>query len=93
MSNVVYDSRDVFNRINRRISKKDNQGHIVWDNSFLSHVTACSHEIIQYVARFARMTKAEIDSHIQPLLDQQACYAIQPITPAPALQLSWIDLM
>ncbi len=92
VSNAVYGSRDVFNRINRRISKEDNQGHIIWGGSFSSHTTACSHKMIQYITRFAGMTKAEVDSHIQPLLDQQAHCAIQPITLTPVLQLSWIDL-
>lgn len=67
-SNAVYASRDIKNRINRRISKEDGTGKVVHGGNFDVRVTACKHEDIDYIQRFSGMTKEEVDSWVMPLL-------------------------
>ena len=67
-ANAVYGSRDVRNRINRRIAKVDMGDVVVQDGAYDIKKTACSHTDIEYLPRFAGMTKSEVDSLIQPLL-------------------------
>ncbi|KAL8688233.1 MAG: hypothetical protein Q9218_005806 [Villophora microphyllina] len=67
-ANAVYGSRDVRNRINRRIAKVSVAGTVVVGGNYDTRRTACSHEDIAYLPTFAGMSKAEVDSHIMPLL-------------------------
>lgn len=68
-SNAVYNSRDVLNRINRRIVNMDVAGHVVLGEIYNVWKTSCKHDDIDYFATFRNMTKQEMDAHIQPLLD------------------------
>ena len=67
--NAVYGSRDVRNRINRRISKLDLHGTVVLGGNFDVRRTSCSHEEIDYLPAFHGMTREQVNSHIMPLLD------------------------
>lgn len=71
VSNAVYGSRDVMNRINRRVNKVSMDGLVVLGGNFDVKKTACSHDKIDYLPEFAGMSKAEVDSHIMPLLVAQ----------------------
>ena len=65
---AVYGSRDVKNRINRRISKETPGGRVVAGGNYSHLKTACKHEQVDYVARFQGMTDEKVKSHIMPLL-------------------------
>lgn len=67
-SNAVYGSRDIKDRINRRIAKVDMAGSVVLGGRYDVKRTACSHGDINYVVRYRGMSKDEVDSVIMPLL-------------------------
>ena len=67
--NAVYGSRDIKNRINRRVAKVDIAGRTVLGGNYHVKKTACKHEHINYLSTFRGMSKQEVDAHIQPLLD------------------------
>ena len=67
-SNAVYGSRDVRNRINRRISKESPDGRVMMNNNYNRLKTACKHEKVDYVTRFRGMTDDEVKAHIMSLL-------------------------
>ena len=67
-ANAVYWSRDVKNRINRRISKESPLGRVVMGGNFNNKKTACKHADIDYLPEYQGMTNEEVNSHIMPLL-------------------------
>ncbi len=68
VANAVYGSRDVKDRINRRIAKVDVAGTVVLGGNFDVRKTACKHEDIAYIPKYIGMTKEEVDAVIMPLL-------------------------
>jgi hypothetical protein len=68
LPNAVYGSRDRRDRINRRVSKEDEFGHVVLGGNFDVRRTACRHEHINYIPRYQGMSKEEVDAVIMPLL-------------------------
>lgn len=67
-ANAVFVSRDRLGRINRRLSKQTVAGTNANNPAFNARRTACKHEMINHTARWQGMTKAEVDSHVMPLL-------------------------
>lgn len=67
-ANAVYGSRDIKNRINRRISKESPLGRVVTGGNYNHKKTACRHDNIDYLPQFQGMTADEVNSHIRPLL-------------------------
>ena len=57
------------NRINRRVAKINIASQVVIGNAYDIKKTTCSHRDINYLSSFRGITKQEVDSHIQPLLD------------------------
>lgn len=67
--NAVYGSRDRKNRINRRISKEDDQGNVIRGGNFDTKKYACKPETIDYIERYRGMTRKQVGAAIKPLLD------------------------
>lgn len=59
-ANAVYASRDTQNRVKRRVSKEDNVGGVVVGGRYEPKRTACRHEDILYIARYAGRDKATV---------------------------------
>jgi hypothetical protein len=67
-SNAVYGSRDRLQRINRRISKVDGRGMVVARSLFHCRKTACEHDDINYIDRFAGLAKDAVDALVLPMI-------------------------
>ena len=67
-ANAVYGSRDVKNRINRRISKESPLGRVVVSGNYNHKKTACKHKDIDYLPKYQGMTNDEVNLYIMPLL-------------------------
>jgi len=93
-ANAVYASRDNRGYVNRRVSKEDNEGNVVVGGAYDAQRTACSHEDIIYIARYAGLSKAAVDAQIGNTLRLQAAHAAgRAATPAIAYRtVSWVDL-
>ena len=95
-ANAVYASRDVKGRVNRRISKENNSGQVAQGGAYNTKKTACSHEDVAYIHRFANKTKAQVDALIGSALDtqqqQQQQHAVTSPAQAQPLLMPWVDL-
>ncbi len=67
--NAVYGSRDRKNRINRWISKEDDQGNVIRGGNFDTKKNACKPENIDYIERYRGMTRKQVGAAIKPLID------------------------
>jgi len=67
--NAVYGSRDRENRINKGISKEDDQGNVIRGGNFDTKKNACKPENIDYIERYRGMTRKQVAAAIKPLLD------------------------
>ncbi len=68
VSNAVYSSRDVINRINRRVNKVSIDRLIILGGNFNVKKTAYSYDKINYLLEFAGILKVEVNSYIILLL-------------------------
>lgn len=64
----MYGSRDLKNRINRRVSKETPDGMVVVGGNYNHKKTACKHDDIDYLPAYQGMTNDQVNSHIKPLL-------------------------
>ena len=70
-SNAVYEFRSIVKRraiINCRIVKKTYNRVMIQENAYDRQRTACSHEDINYIEKYANMTKKKIDNTIMSIL-------------------------
>jgi len=68
VSNTIYRSRDIRNRINRRIVKVDIIGSVIYRGNYDVKKTIYSYNNINYLPAFLGIIKGEVDSYIIPIL-------------------------
>ena len=91
-SNAVYGSSDGRGRVNRRISKEDNNGRVVVGGNYDSKRTACSHGDINYAGRFAGQSKEAIDRMIKGVEQDRSLAAPETASTAAIVLPPWVDL-
>jgi len=68
VSNTIYRSRDIRNRINRRIVKVDIIGSVIYRGNYDVKKTIYNYNNINYLPAFLGIIKGEVDSYIIPIL-------------------------
>ena len=71
MFNIVYDSRDRRDHINRRIFKKIYNEIVVMNDNYNTRKIACNHKDIHYIVKYVNMIKKYINAIIMSLLKSQ----------------------
>lgn len=70
-NNVVYDSRNRRNHINRRMSKKIDNEKIVFENNFDVRKIVCNHDDVNYIEKYRDLIVEKINAIIVSLLSIQ----------------------